>query len=554
MLHCFFEGHDPSLCLLVDPKFRNAIELNFASIHDPSDYLAIGYFVTSLLSTSTADLLPVQLLIKRKYTDASPYYLKLLLSEISKYAAHPAVDQSCALSRKLSLMLENDNVRLLNSKEKFCAKQEAEVIADHLGTSSAISELIVRKGFIHDKLFNIAEALQKNNTLSKLCLVDDDLRVQNGSVLFEMLRVNTSLKYLDLSDNRFLSSAAHCCIFEGLRYNTTLTRLILRNSGVYVSNPDTAKSLTTMLQENKSLNHLNLSDNGEFSQRGVSCIFNGLQLNTTLTHLTISGDYMIDDPDRVRSLALMLQVNKSLTYLDLSNSMGFSKSEARCIFESLHQNVSLVSLNLSRIDLTVSNPDTAISLTTMLRVNKSLKHLDLSKNTSLSDSGACCIFKGLEHNTSLVSLNLASIGMTTKNPLEHFKALTKMLKVNKTLTQLDLSNNSSGRCENLTIISNIFQGLQQNTTLLELRINSMMITDGDAACIAQAMRCNRCLHTLHMRSPFISGEGLSCILDSLKFNTSLKVLHLSKFLGEKNKRLVRDFSHHTCDILLTTPM
>ena len=101
LLHCFFEAHEPSLCLLVDPKFRYAIELNFAHIHDPSDYLAIGYFVTSLLSTSTADLLPVQLLIRRMYTDASLYYLKLLLSEISKYAAHPAEDQSCALSRKL---------------------------------------------------------------------------------------------------------------------------------------------------------------------------------------------------------------------------------------------------------------------------------------------------------------------------------------------------------------------------------------------------------------------------------------------------------------------
>ena len=548
LLHCFFEAHEPSLCLLVDPKFRNAIiELNFAHIHDPSDYLAIGYFVTSLLSTSTADLLPVQLLIRRKYTDDSLYYLKLLLREISKYVAHPAVDQSCALSRKLVFMLENDianfGLARLNPEEEFFAKEEAGIIAAHLDTSSAISELSLHNGFIQDQSFNnIVEALQKNNTLSKLCLVHDGLRAQNGSILLEMLLVNKSLKYLDLSYNCFLNSAAHYCIFEGLRHNTTLTHLILRNSGIEVSNPDTARSLTTMLQENKSLTHLNFSYNGAFSQRGASCIFNGLQLNTTLTHLTIIGDYMIDDPDRVRSLAQMLQVNKSLTYLDLSYSMGFSDSEARCIFESLHQNVSLASLNLSHTDLTATNPDTAKSLTAMLRVNKSLKNLDLSMNKSLSDSGAFCIFKGLEHNTSLVNLNLAEIGMTTEDPLKRFKSLTKMLKVNKTLTHLNLSNNSSwtSRCENLTIISNIFQGLQQNTTLIELRINDMMITDGDAACIAQAMRCNRCLHTLHMRFPLIRGEGLSCILDSLIFNTSLKILYLTDTY-EPIKRLVQDF-------------
>ena len=540
LLHCFFEAHDPSLCLLVDPKFRSAIELNFASIHDPSDYLAIGYFVASLLSTLTADLPPVQLLIRRKYTDASLYYLKLLLSEISKYAAHPAVDQSCGLSIEI---VNTSHLGLLNPEGNFFAKQEAEVIAAHLGTSSAISELFLHNGLLQDRLLNIAEALQKNNTLTKLCLVDDDLRAQNGSVLFEMLRVNKSLKYLDLSHNCFLNSAAHCCIFEGLRYNTTLTQLILRNSGVDVSNPDTARSLTTMLQENKSLTHLDIFNNGAFSRRGASCIFNGLQFNTTLTHLSISGDYMIrgeDDPDRVKSLAQMLQVNKSLTYLDLSYIMGFSESEARCIFESLHRNVSLVSLNLNHTDLTATNPDTAKSLTTMLRENKSLTHLDLSMNTSLSDSGACCIFKGLKHNTSLVSLNLAEIGMTTKDPLKRFKSLTKMLKVNKTLTHLNLSNNSYGCCESLSIISNIFQGLQQNTTLLELGINYMTITDGDAECIAQAMRCNRCLHTLHMRLPFISYEGFSCILDSLIFNTSLKVLYLSGMF-EPMKRLVQDF-------------
>ena len=56
---CLVQLHIPIACVLVDPKYRSAIELNFASINDLSDYLAIGYFVTSL-STSTADLIPVK--------------------------------------------------------------------------------------------------------------------------------------------------------------------------------------------------------------------------------------------------------------------------------------------------------------------------------------------------------------------------------------------------------------------------------------------------------------------------------------------------------------
>ena len=58
LLHCFFEAQQPYLCQLVDPEFTTDIELNLADISNPSDYLAIGYFIASLLFTSTADVPP----------------------------------------------------------------------------------------------------------------------------------------------------------------------------------------------------------------------------------------------------------------------------------------------------------------------------------------------------------------------------------------------------------------------------------------------------------------------------------------------------------------
>ena len=49
LLHCFYEAQEPLLCKLVPEVFtRECIELN--STLNPVDYLAIGYFVTSLLS------------------------------------------------------------------------------------------------------------------------------------------------------------------------------------------------------------------------------------------------------------------------------------------------------------------------------------------------------------------------------------------------------------------------------------------------------------------------------------------------------------------------
>ena len=56
----------------------------------------------------------------------------------------------------------------------------------------------------------------------------------------------------------------------------------------------------------------------------------------------------------------------------------FSDTGARCIFEGLQFNNTLVNLSLNRTSITATNPDTARSLTTMLKINKSLTHLDLS--------------------------------------------------------------------------------------------------------------------------------------------------------------------------------
>ena len=73
------------------------------------------------------------------------------------------------------------------------------------------------------------------------------------------------------------------------------------------------------------------------------------------------------------------------------------------IFEGLQHNFALVYFNLSNTGL-VATEDTAQALTTMLQVNKTLTHLDLSGNPKFSDSGAYCVFQCLQHNTSLVAL------------------------------------------------------------------------------------------------------------------------------------------------------
>ena len=83
MLHCFFEAQQPRLAQLIDHKFTDVIDLKFLS-DNPVDYIVVGYFISSLLSSSTSDEPnSIQLKIGDNVND---YQLKLLLSQLSWYS------------------------------------------------------------------------------------------------------------------------------------------------------------------------------------------------------------------------------------------------------------------------------------------------------------------------------------------------------------------------------------------------------------------------------------------------------------------------------------
>ena len=413
LLNCFFETQQPSLCQLIDLKFiYHGYEYICGCDHDieicelvPGDYLAIGYFIASILSIFNA-LTEICLSIE----NIDYHRLKLLLSQLSKYSVVP---QACGKFR-------------LNLNRPSITGQETEhILTANNKLSSALSELFLRNSDIEDCLLHIAEALQANSSLIKLRLCDMNLQLteQNGSALTKMFEVNKSLTHLDLSFNKdFLDSGARC-IFKGLQHNTTLVNLDLCNTGI--ADPDTARCLTRLLQTNKSLTHLNLSYNN-FSDSGAHCIFECLQNNTTLVHLNLSSTGITaTDPDTARSLTKMLQVNKSLTHLDLSQN----KFSTHYIFEGFQHNTTLVNLNLSSTGIMATDPDTARSLTKMLRKNKSLTRLDLSQN-NLSDSVVQCISENLKRN-AMVELNLSDTGISAK-------CIFQVLKHNTTLLHLVL--------------------------------------------------------------------------------------------------------------------
>ena len=132
---------------------------------------------------------------------------------------------------------------------------------------------------------------------------------------------------------------------------------------------------------------------------------------THLTHLDLSEEIGEELSVSFMSTIQELQTCSyrgycSGTHYNVSRNWNFSDSGAYC--QGLQHNTSLVHLNLNNTYIgLVATEDTAQALTTMLQVNKALTHLDLSRNWSFLESGAYFVFQGLQHNTSLVHLNLS---------------------------------------------------------------------------------------------------------------------------------------------------
>ena len=407
-LHCFYEAQNLSLCSLVRSGFTgNVVVIDFHKL-SPTDCLVIGYFIVYLLSESSCSATDVWLRL-RSVDDEK---LKFLLLELTKASSGRVT--SCR-TRRLEIEL----------CVKIISVDEVRFVMAHLKNLLVCSKLTIRDSvFSSDSFVQLIKELQNTDLshITELHFVNTTLQMPSthsekefGSVFKEFLEMNKSLTHLTLSNYSIIDSRY---IFQGLQYNNTLVHLNLSSAGFVVADRE---ALTTMLQVNNTLTHLDIS--GKFIFLESSNIFRALQHNARLLYLSLSN---IKFDDAVwPALITMLQINKTLTHLDLSiNLMPRSCN----IFQALHHNTSLVYLNLSKTSLVVTE-DTAQALTTMLKVNKTLVHLDLSENLELftSRQGVNCMCEGLRHNNTLSYLKLKNTGLSQNAKSKLLQAMNRNL-------------------------------------------------------------------------------------------------------------------------------
>ncbi len=283
---------------------------------------------------------------------------------------------------------------------------------------------------------------------------------------------------------------------------------------------DNGPLLEEMLKENKTLQELDLTTY-RIGASGLGYIAKGLKHNTGLVKLSLYKCFVSVTEDSGPLLEETLRENKTLQELDLSHN-HISASGLGYIANGLTHNTTLVKLSLCGCSVSVTE-DNGPLLGEMLRENKTLQELDLT-NSPIGASGLGYIAKGLKHNSGLVKLSLYKcfVSVTEGNgPL-----LEEMLRENKTLQELDLTTNPIGASR----LGYIAKGLRHNTGLVKLSLPwcSVGVTEYNGPLLEEVLRENKTLQELDLTNSPVGASGLGYIAKGLKRNTGLVKLSLYK--------------------------
>ena len=397
---------------------------------------------------------------------------------------------------------------------------------------------------------NLAEVIQRNNSLKQICLADNDLRfsasvvlqaLQNHSkltvlnldnnqmtgyvakILSKVVQNNDGLEELSLANNSLKSHAIG--IIQALKGISTLKILDLSCNGMTA---EVCVDLAYVIKANKYLEKISLNDNNLDTY--VIVILRALQKISGLKLLNLRNTMMTEIV--AKELPYIIKSNSCLEKLSLSNT-GNIKSSAIAILQALQRNSKLQELDLSFNNLTSV---IAEDLSEVIRCNPCLKTLTLGRN-NLSSS-AIVIIKALKRNAEVIEVLDLSYNSATSGITED---LVKLIRSNTSLKALGISTNN---LQSSVII--ILKALKQHSNLTVLNLDDNNMTGYIADDVVEVINNNVCLEHLGLAGYNLKSSAI-LILQALKRHSKLKILNLNEnnMTGIVAKELVDVIKNNT---------
>jgi Ran GTPase-activating protein (RanGAP) involved in mRNA processing and transport len=381
----------------------------------------------------------------------------------------------------------------------------------------------------------------------------------SARVLYNALRSNTTVTYVDLSNNRLTDNGAQQLAYM-LEHNQTIQTLLLNNNAIGNGG---AQALVEALRANAAITRLELDRNPitDYWKRQLAI---AVKLNSEpLAFKKVAPALLINDAgvqvvdfscltgtlctvNTCHLLCDVLQANTCLRELSLARNtpIGVDGVSVLCSMLAANKCSGLRTLDVSYVGLTDSS--TPI-LAAMLRTNTSLTTLRVGGNPITSALDFIQVLG--EHNHTLVQLDctntrltegdLRDINLLTRlntQPLRFKHTIIDLFANNPTLTDLNLCEyEKSGmtqyrylKCYNDQSMELLCEALVTNTHLRSLNLSNNQITDVGACALATVLQHNATLTTLNLSNNEITDMGGQRIARALLQNGSVTLVSIDK--------------------------
>jgi hypothetical protein len=219
------------------------------------------------------------------------------------------------------------------------------------------------------------------------------------------------------------------------------------------------------------------------------------------------------------ALADVLQNDCTMEVLDLRNN-DFGPADAEVIGQAIAANTTLRELSLSGNSV---GAEGALAIADSLQKNSSLRVLRLG-SCALESRGIIAIATALHGNVSLEHLDISRPLVAPAHMTEALNHLSRMLSVNRALTQLDLSK-CGVRDDGLAMLASALRraGAASRLSTLCLRCNEISLREADAVSeLGQLLSSYGCpLVRLDLSANRLQDEGALLFSEMLHSNSTL---------------------------------
>ena len=372
-----------------------------------------------------------------------------------------------------------------------------------------------------------SDCLMINDAVKDLNLSYNKYTDENAKNIAEVIRVNTTLHKINISHNKISDSGV--LTISGCL--STLCKLNLSSNNI---TDEGAKRLAEAIQINTALQELNISKNW-ISKEGVMWIVEACTINRTLHRLVCTHNNL--SKSGLAAINEYIRKEIAVQIFDASwNGIGskFSQLAIKTIFQllDLQQKSELGNNNIHK-EVWLFDEITELKyksefLQSCFESDLNIGSINL-QNVVITDFEVKILSDCLKVNNTLTELNLSAASLNPKNTIyklnnitdEEMKEFVKFLIANTMLQNLDISHNVVSD-DGVSFITDCFK---MNSTLSILNLSNNNITDEGAKRVLEA---NTTLQKLNISSNRITDKGAKGLAEAIRLNTTLQELNISK--------------------------